>query len=234
MKIPFILTPCKLSSNAANYMKIDANRIIRMTNRPGARPYISSMSEHGIHFRKSFRVRKGHVMPSILARRPRAQYVLIEPHNKKAFAGENRQWPLENYRELNILLQANGINTLQVAPDLNLKLDDTIGFEITNTYLEAAFYIREALCTVSAEGGIHHAAAALDVPSVVLWSHYTCPEILGYTNTGESKHVNLRHASGWGCGSFAECQECKESLERISVQEVYESVVQLLKTDTYF
>jgi ADP-heptose:LPS heptosyltransferase len=82
------------------------------------------------------------------------------------------------------------------------------------TFRLACAVLANCRAFVGTEGGLHHAAAALGIPSVVLFSEFIGPDITGYKT-----HRNLRHA-GPACGSRLPCQGCVDSMNAISVDEV--------------
>ena len=91
--------------------------------------------------------------------------------------------------------------------------------KVKNTFREAAALLAKARGVVTTEGGLHHAAAALQKPAVVLWGHFSSPVTLGYDD-----HYNIREATGQGCGNTEFCSKCAESLEAITVSSVSETV----------
>jgi hypothetical protein len=95
---------------------------------------------------------------------------------------------------------------------------------ITPSFRQACAILACAGGFIGTDGGLHHAAAALDVPAVVLWGHYTSPDILGYTD-----HWNLREAKGSGCGTtYGNCDECPGSVDKILPMDVIDAVKELI------
>lgn len=75
------------------------------------------------------------------------------------------------------------------------------------------------------EGDLHHAAAAVNLPAVVLWSHYSHPDNLGYKD-----HINIRwDAAGDPCGLRAPCAKCKVAMEMIRADDVVSAIELLMK-----
>jgi ADP-heptose:LPS heptosyltransferase len=89
---------------------------------------------------------------------------------------------------------------------------------VETTFRNAAAVLSGCRAFVGPEGALHHAAAALDVPAVVLWSEFISPDVTGYAS-----QINIRHA-GPACGSRVPCESCKRSMEAITVQEVVENL----------
>jgi len=71
----------------------------------------------------------------------------------------------------------------------------------TATFREALGVLAAAALYVGVEG-LHHGAAAVGVPAVVLMGHFANVAAVGYPD-----HANLAAPSG-GCGRWARCPEC--------------------------
>jgi ADP-heptose:LPS heptosyltransferase len=92
----------------------------------------------------------------------------------------------------------------------------------TPSFRAAAAVLANAVAFVGTEGGLHHAAAALGRPAVVLFSEFISPAITGYRT-----HRNLYHA-GQPCGSRSACSGCRASMEAISVDEVVSNLLEIV------
>jgi ADP-heptose:LPS heptosyltransferase len=89
----------------------------------------------------------------------------------------------------------------------------------TDTFREAMGVLRGAALFVGTDGGLHHAAAALGIPAVVIWTGFTSPKHLGYAS-----HTNL-YAGGDPCGTLHKaCQHCRKNAESISPEQVLTEV----------
>ena len=90
---------------------------------------------------------------------------------------------------------------------------------IKNTFREATALLTRAQGLVTTEGGLHHAAAAIHKPAVVLWGHFSSPATLGYDG-----QINLRQATGQGCGRTEFCSQCTNSMNAITITSVESAV----------
>ncbi len=90
------------------------------------------------------------------------------------------------------------------------------------TFRQAAAILSVCRAYVGPEGAMHHAAAALNIPSVVLWSEFISPEITGYET-----QRNIRHANAT-CGARVPCVGCRLSMELITVEEVLQELEAVL------
>lgn len=188
----------------------------RLMNGPGIRPYIASKTEKNWTWKK-WPIAPGEIFLSQAEKDFAAQYagrVLIEPNTK--VANGNKAWPFERWQAV---ADSGAAQFLQVGGEGSRRLD---GVPFVQTELRPALAILAASRGfVGSEGALHHAAAAFDVPAVVLWSHF-----IDVSFTGYATQTNLRHASGW-CGSRTPCAECAASMARITVDEVVGAIKSL-------
>jgi ADP-heptose:LPS heptosyltransferase len=71
---------------------------------------------------------------------------------------------------------------------------------------------------IAPEGGNHHAAAALGVPAIILWGDWS-PHSMGYDD-------QIKFGPGtMACGITATCSHCRDTFNRISVDEVYQAAI---------
>lgn len=183
----------------------------RLINAPGARPYLAGMTkEHWIF--KSFAIETGELFFTEAERafaEPYRGRIMIEP-NIKAIGHSNKAWITDRWQQL----VDTGIGPMiQCTPPGTRSLNGVQGLTTTSFRLACAV-LAVSRAFVGTEGGLHHAAAAVGTPAVVLFSEFISPQFTGY-----SMHRNLRHA-GEACGRRIPCTGCRESMLRISVDEV--------------
>lgn len=146
---------------------------------------------------------------------PYSGKILVEP-NTKVVDG-NKAWSFDRWASLvsgreEVFLQV-GPPGIRVLPGVQ---------HVVTTFREACAVLAASRAFVGTEGALHHAAAALGVPAVVLWSEFISPEITGYAS-----QVNLRRA-GSPCGSRLPCGGCKVSMHAIEVEEVEDALEGIL------
>lgn len=156
------------------------------------------------------------------------RFVLIEP-NVPTFKGamaQNKSWSVNKYQTLAARLRADGCEVvqLQYAPPYGpgrrlegVRLVPSPSFRCALAVLERATLF------VGGEGGMHHGAAAVDTPAVVIFGGFVSPEITGY-----SWHSN-HYVGGEPCGSRLPCDHCRLAMSRISVSSVYDSCLEQLR-----
>jgi len=179
---------------------------------PGHRPYIDVIENDRYVFNDSFRVEPGELY---ISRLEKSDYVYIEP-NIKGELGINKDWGFENWQKV-----VDGLPEIRFLQGSGRRLDRVEQVE-TASFLDACRVLSGARLFVGTDGGLHHAAAALSLPAVVVWTGFSPSKVLGYDN-----HINLQ-ADVKACGKFGECEHCKDAARQITVENVYESVLRLI------
>jgi len=91
------------------------------------------------------------------------------------------------------------------------------------SFRHALAALSRASLYIGPEGGLHHGAAAVGIPAVVIFGGWIPPQVTGYDD-----HINLTGGAKNFCGSLSSCDHCKEALDKISVDEVYSSAMSLI------
>lgn len=156
---------------------------------------------------------------SEIAMRLPQDYFIIEPNIAEKPWPNKKGWPIERWQAV--------VDALPDVPFIQVSQGEMLrGVHqvLTPTFRLACGLLSCAGGVISTDGGLHHAAAALSVPAVVLWGHYSSPDIFGYDD-----HTNIRHADGIGCGcTFKECPDCEQSMHDIKVDEVVEAIKRII------
>lgn len=149
---------------------------------------------------------------------------IIEPRVKPVGAcqGANKSWGVAKYEELaSRLLAATGCRPIQLVPKgLAPLLRDVDAIE-TPDFRHALAVMGLAALYIGPEGGLHHGAAAMGTPAVVIFGGFNTPRSTGY-----AWHENI--AVGEPCGTIEACWHCKAAMESISVDRVLEGAVRQL------
>jgi ADP-heptose:LPS heptosyltransferase len=146
--------------------------------------------------------------------------ILIEPNVPNKPCAPNKQWPIERWQMVAKELIAAGFKVRQFeygAP--NLAAPSTL----TANFRAAAALIKSARLAILPEGGLHHAAAAVGTPAVVLFGGFVPPAVLGY-----DEHINLTGNTKTACGSFTPCPHCIKAMQSISVDDVLKAAEKFL------
>ena len=145
-------------------------------------------------------------------------FVLIEPlvETWKSVA-PNKDWGRDRYQEVVDRLKADGHRVGQFRHDTKQSLLEGVEKFRTISFRDALAILSHAALYIGAEGGLHHGAAAVGVPGVVLFGGFIPPSVTGY-----EAHANLTGGAE-ACGSLSPCQHCRDAMAGISVDEVYEA-----------
>lgn len=145
--------------------------------------------------------------------------ILIEPNVPNKPCGPNKQWPLDRWKRVVNELTVAAFNVRQFEYGGTNRISHGIQ---TPTFRHAAAALKGARLAILHEGGLHHAAAALGVPAVVLFGGFVPPAVLGYDG-----HVNLT-GGAIACGKFTRCQHCVDAMNAITVDNVLQAVERCL------
>lgn len=148
--------------------------------------------------------------------------VIIEPNIPNKPCAPNKRWPVDRFKEVADYLASLGLIVRQFEYGSPNRVAPSIR---TYDFRSAVAYLKKAKLAILPEGGLHHAAAALGVPAVVLFGGFAPPEVLGYDS-----HVNLTGNSDRSCGSFHRCEHCVEAMMSISVDEVIDHAEKILSS----
>lgn len=142
-------------------------------------------------------------------------YMIIEPHIKKN-ASCNKLW---GFRRSQAVVNMYDGNFAQMGPPGTRWLDNVTKI-ITPDFRQACAVISKATCYVGIEGGLHHAAAAFNIPGVVVFGGMTSPR-----NTGYDIHINITRDDGKSpCGWRIPCTHCHIAMSSITPELVVDAL----------
>lgn len=143
-------------------------------------------------------------------------FVLIEP-NVVAWkvSSANKDWGRENYQQVADRMREDGCRVVQFKHDKSPPPLARVEQLKTMNFRDALAMLRHARLYVGAEGGLHHGAAAVNIPAVVLFGGFIPPTVTGYPT-----HANLTGGAE-ACGSLKPCKHCRDAMAAISVDDVY-------------
>ncbi len=190
-----------------------------IVNGPGCRPYV----DYGRTTATCWAYTDWRATPGELydiERRTPGGYVVIEPHIKGA-ASPNKDWGWARWQDLARRLD---LDWVQLGPP-STRLLDGVRHMVTPSFLDACRALTGARAAVLPEGGLHHAAAALGVPAVVIFGAMTSP-----ANTGYDMQVNLFEPAGGAspCGMRVPCGHCARAMASFEPETVASYLEQLL------
>jgi hypothetical protein len=146
--------------------------------------------------------------------------VIVEP-NMKGSASPNKDWGWANWQELVRLIGLAGWRATQVGPVGLNRISGAEWIE-TRTFRMAAATLSRARAAVLPEGGLHHAAAAVGVKSIVIYGGYISPQQTGY-----NLHENI-FTGGEPCGMRIPCRHCEKAMASIAPEMVMEKLKKIM------
>lgn len=186
----------------------------RLLNSGGARPYIRAKTNEQWQWRR-WDINPGELWLTDEERefgRPYDGCFIIEPLTKDP--NSNKRWVENRWQE--VVDRFPNATFVQMGPDPSRRLHSVT--YVRTTVRQAFGLLSAARGFVGTEGALHHAAAALKTPAVVLWSEFISPTFTGYP-----EQINIRHAQNT-CGKRIPCASCRDSMMAITVSEVEQAI----------
>jgi hypothetical protein len=189
--------------------------VVWVKNYQGHRPYLKGTKNGRLLFNDDYKPRVGEVYFSQLEKKNidkiDKDYIVVEPNVKRVYAHTvNKAW--HGWEDL----FKHDLPWLQLG-DISVKRYTK--WKETTTFRDALKVLSKAKLFVGTDGGLHHAAAALGIPSVVIWTGFTSPRHLGYDT-----HRNI-HDGSEPCGTYdSVCQHCLLKSKAITVEQVLDAV----------
>jgi len=210
----------------------DTSEIVWLKNHIGSRPYIDySKSDMDIqmHYKKysvspgelyfdaaDLEIAHAFINELDTGNKPIA---FIEPNVE---FGQPKDWGFEKWQSLVDCLK-DKIFFIQPVYKNAFVLKDTTTFHSKN-FLQGCALLSKADIFIGPEGGLHHAAGAIGIKGVVIFGGRIHPDMMGY-DIHSNIYVDLPESP---CGMIQNCNHCKESMERISVDNVISEVERFL------
>lgn len=158
------------------------------------------------------------------AKRYGSGFVVIEPNVPVwKSSASNKHWPLERYQAVADELRTLGKSVVQFFPGSRAgpRLRNVRQIR-TSSFRDAVAVLKSSVLYIGPEGGMHHAAAAVDVPGVVLFGGFIPPSVTGYDT-----HTNIAGSDRF-CGSFTACKHCADAMNSIKVETVLKAAKERL------
>ena len=210
-----MFTDIQVFSNNPRMASNSDTDVVWVKNYQGHRPYLKGTKNGHMLFNDDYKPRVGEVYFNQLEKKNidkiDKDYIVVEPNVKKIYAHTvNKAW--HGWEDL----FKHDLPWLQLG-DISVKRYTK--WKETNTFREALQVLSKAKLFIGTDGGLHHAAAALNIPSVVIWTGFTSPRHLGYDT-----HRNI-HDGSEPCGTYdSVCQHCLLKSKAITVEQVLDAV----------
>ena len=144
-------------------------------------------------------------------------FIVIEPHSKKLYT-VNRVYPFEKWQAV-VNSLSKDIQVVQVGNSKAPLLENVVDMTGKTSFREAALLIGKSKLFLSSEGGLVHAATAVDTKSLVIITGYQSLEMVAYP-----QNINLYLAEHGPCGLKVECKECKREVESHDHNEILKKI----------
>jgi len=213
-----------------NHPAVDFNSPLCIIDGPSARPYILRWDrKSGVTsvWNMKYRARAGHIrltakeQAEALCLTPEMPFAIVEPIVRKG-SSQNKDWGFERWAET---VKDFPIPVYQFDPDGKTKIlpgvtaIDSPGFRI------AAGIVEHASLVMTVDGGMHHMAASMNTPAVVVFGGFADPKITGYTYQ-RNFYVDLPESP---CGRYYSCEHCKKAMSMIEPEEVHRVALDVLE-----
>ncbi len=147
-------------------------------------------------------------------------FVVIEPHSKSQWFGDLREWPFERWERVVEWLCDQNYPVVQIGEGGRPVLEGAIDVTGRASFREAVLLMKRSRLFLGQEGGLMHAANAVNVPSVIVWGGLTLPEFAAY-----SKHTVLcTRVDCAPCGLRGHCPYDKKCLTTVETSDVISAV----------
>lgn len=150
-------------------------------------------------------------------------FIVVEPNIETwKQAAVNKDWGRARYQAVVTRLIEDGHKVIQFTYAKGGPVLRGVKPVPTSSFRDAIGIMRNAALYLGPEGGLHHAAAAVGIPAVVLFGGFIPPSVTGYDT-----HTNLVGTDRF-CGTFLRCRHCSDAMAAITVDTVYRAAKERL------
>jgi hypothetical protein len=151
-------------------------------------------------------------------------FILMEP-NVEDFKNwaPNKRWAYERYDDVAARLRREGFDVVQLEHGGAHRMPSA-RLVASPDFRHGLAALRRSALYIGPEGGMHHGAAVVGVPGVVIFGGFVPPAVTGY-----STHINLTGGAE-ACGSLTACRHCREAMKAISADSVFYAAMKVLRT----
>jgi len=155
------------------------------------------------------------------------KFIVIEPGSNDDWFGNLRAWPIDKWQELisSFIEKIPNYKIVQVGLKKTQLIDGALDLRSKTTFRQAAMLISKAALFIGTEGGLMHAARAVNAESLILWGGVTTPFFAGYPDKQYIIYKNVKCAP---CGHLGWCDNKHKCMNDILVDEVFKRVLDIL------
>ncbi len=160
------------------------------------------------------------MVDNILSHHDLKDFIVIEPQSNDEYT-VNKKYPIEKWQHVANQLIQDGHTLVQVGRETkNQNLQGVVNLTGRTTFREAAKIISRSKLFVSSEGGLMHAANAVDTLAVILYTGFIHPTMTCY-----KENTNIWIGKNHGpCGMKTYCHHCAAESSMHDPQDIVESV----------
>jgi len=147
-------------------------------------------------------------------------FITIEPNSNLDYT-PNRAYPFEKWQNIVNALK-DKIPFVQVGTKGSRVLENVIDWTGQSSFKNTAGMIGFSRLFLSSEGGLVHAATAVDTKSVVIITGYQTEKMVAYP-----QNINVNISSHGPCGLKSHCPDCHRDGEDHN----YEEIISLIEAD---
>jgi ADP-heptose:LPS heptosyltransferase len=140
------------------------------------------------------------------------KFVTIEPFSKDNYT-PNRSYPIEKWQKI-VNSICDKIKIVQIGNSGKI-LNNVVDLTCQTTFREAVAVIDKSELFLAAEGGLVHAATAVDTKSIVIITGYQSEKMVAYP-----QNININISSHGPCGLKITCPECQKDAENHDFKEI--------------
>ncbi|NIY75446.1 glycosyltransferase family 9 protein [Thalassospira sp. HF15] len=161
----------------------------------------------------------------------RSPFIVVEPDTNRDWFGDLRAWPAERWQKLvdDLAETYPDVSIVQTGVSGEVSLSNVVDMVGKTGFRQACLMIKKASLFIGTEGGLMHAASAVDAPSVILWGGITLPEFAGYPH---QHNVICHYVDCAPCGNLGWCDNGHKCMNLIEPDAVYEAASVLLESKT--
>lgn len=153
-----------------------------------------------------------------------ADFAVVEPHSSERWYGDLRTWPFDRWQCVIDWLRERKLPVVQIGEGGKRILAGAVDMTGHVSFREAVLLMKKARLFLGQEGGLMHAANAVDVPSVIVWGGIALPEFAAYR-----KHTVLcTYVDCAPCGLRGDCPYQKKCLTTVGTERVVSAAAQVL------
>jgi hypothetical protein len=163
----------------------------------------------------------------IVSERISCDFVIVEPDTNRDYFGELRAWPRDRWVAFVRKMRAAhpALAFVQIGIPGGEPLPDIVDLRGKTDFRTACVLLKRSRLFVGTEGGLTHAANAVNAKALVLWGGLTMPEFAGYPSR---QRTICKRVACAPCGQLGWCHNGHICMQQISVEEVVVAANELL------